>query len=285
MGPSAGYRSVVGLRLLIPALAGALLLAGCAQAGGAPEDPAVAQVAVQAQSLPARPTASGVESRGPAEVVHSIDTTDKVVFITIDDGLYEDPGLVQFLADERIPVTAFLTTGTVMNWPYWKTFESVASIQNHTVTHTSLPTAGDADAEVCGANEAIVQETGQVPWMLRPPYGAYNAGTLAAAGRCGLDWVVHWSVSLPGKKLVYQTKNASLQPGDIILTHFRKGLLPSLRRTVKDIREQGFEVARLEDYLPPRDWQGSDRQQAVEQLPEMTMATQTESRAVLVPGA
>ena len=48
--------------------------------------------------------------------------------------------------------------------------------------------------------------------MLRPPYGAYNASTLAAAGRCGLDWVVHWSVSLPGKTLEYQTKKQALEP-------------------------------------------------------------------------
>ena len=159
----------------------------------------------------------------------------------------------------------------------------MASIQNHTVTHTSLPTLANPDGEICAANEAIVEETGQVPWMLRPPYGAYNASTLAAAGRCGLDWVVHWSVSLPGKRLVYQTADGSLKPGDIILTHFRADLLPALRKAVKDIRKQGFEVGRLEDYLTPRGWAETDN--TVEQLPDMTMATQTESRAVLIPGA
>lgn len=238
------------------------------------------QVAVTQEPSP-RPTASGLKSRGPAQVVHSVDTEDKVVFITIDDGLYEDPELLAFLTDERIPITAFLTTGTIVSWPYWKGLELVGSIQNHTVTHTALPKMANPQSEICDANEDIVEQAGQVPWMLRPPYGAYNASTLAAAGRCGLDWVVHWSVSLPGKRLEYQTKQAGLEPGDIILTHFREGLVPALRRAVKDIRRQGFEVGRLEDYLTPR---GRTDDQT-DSLPEMAMATQTESRAVLVPGS
>ncbi len=272
----------MGIRRLLPVLATALLVAGCGGGGNASPEPAIAQAAVQSEVAPPRPTARpGLSSRGPAEVVHSVDTEDKVVFITIDDGLYEDPELLQFLTDQRIPVTAFLTTGTIVHWPYWKGLEPMASIQNHTVTHTSLPKAADPASEICGANEAIVEQTGQVPWMLRPPYGAYNASTLAAAGRCGLDWVVHWSVSLPGKTLEYQTKKQALEPGDIILTHFRADLLPDLRKAVKDIRRQGFEVARLEDYLLPRGV--ADR--SLGQLPEMAMATQTESRAVLIPGA
>ena len=274
-------------RLVPAALAAAAALALLA----APATPASAATA----PLAPRPPAASVRPQpvlpppppAPAPApfvdryVQRIATTDPVVFITIDDGLYEDPELLQFLTDQRIPVTAFLTTGTIVHWPYWKGLEPMASIQNHTVTHTSLPKAADPASEICGANEAIVEQTGQVPWMLRPPYGAYNASTLAAAGHCGLDWVVHWSVSLPGKTLEYQTKKQALEPGDIILTHFRADLLPALRKAVKDIRRQGFEVARLEDYLLPRGV--ADR--SVGELPEMAMATQTESRAVLIPGA
>ena len=273
----------MGSRLLILPLGAALLMAGCAGGTEVDAEPAVAEIAVEqpAQEPSPRPTAAGLESRGPAEIVHSVDTKDKVVFLTIDDGLHEDPQLLEFLTEERIPITAFLTTGTIVNWPYWTALEPVASIQNHSVTHTALPTLANPDGEICDANEAIVEQTGQVPWMMRPPYGAYNATTLAAAGRCGLDYVVHWSVSLPGKRLAYQTANGSLKPGDIILTHFRPDLLPALRKAVKDIRKQGFEVGRLEDYLTPRGWQAG-ASDVVQKLPEMTMATNTESRAVLV---
>lgn len=274
----------MGSRSLVLLLGGALLTSGCVAPGDDPVPPATEPIAadesVLSAALPQRPEAAGLEPRRPAQLVHSVDTDDKVVFLTIDDGLHEDPELLAYLAAERIPITAFLTTSTIVNWPFWEGLQPVGSIQNHTATHVSLPTLPNPDVEICAANEAIVEETGQLPWMVRPPYGAYNATTLAAAGRCGLDWVVHWSVSLPGKKLEYQRANGSLEPGDIILTHFRKGLVPALRKSIKDIRKQGFEVARLEDYLRPRGWDGK---QIAEGLPDVAMATQTESRAVLVP--
>lgn len=274
----------MGSRSLVLLLGGALLTSGCVAPGDDPVPPATEPIAadesVLSAALPQRPEAAGLEPRRPAQLVHSVDTDDKVVFLTIDDGLHEDPELLAYLAAERIPITAFLTTSTIVNWPFWEGLQTVGSIQNHTATHVSLPTLPNPDVEICAANEAIVEETGQLPWMVRPPYGAYNATTLAAAGRCGLDWVVHWSVSLPGKKLEYQRANGSLEPGDIILTHFRKGLVPALRKSIKDIRKQGFEVARLEDYLRPRGWDGK---QIAEGLPDVAMATQTESRAVLVP--
>lgn len=274
----------MGSRSLVLLLGGALLTSGCVAPGDYPAAPATEPIAadesVFSAALPQRPEAAGLEPRRPAQLVHSVDTEDKVVFLTIDDGLHEDPRLLAYLAAERIPITAFLTTSTIVNWPFWEGLQPVGSIQNHTATHVSLPTLPNPDVEICAANKAIVEETGQLPWMVRPPYGAYNATTLAAAGRCGLDWVVHWSVSLPGKKLEYQRANGSLEPGDIILTHFRKGLVPALRKSIKDIRKQGFEVARLEDYLRPRGWDGK---QIAEGLPDVAMATQTESRAVLVP--
>lgn len=211
--------------------------------------------------------------------MHSVDTDKKVVFLTIDDGLDPDPELLTYLKDNDIPVTVFLTTGTVGDWQYWKDIAPVASIQNHTVVHPALPKLGTAgeEQEICAANEAIVDNTQTQPWMLRPPYGDYDAGTVAAAGQCGLDYVVHWSVSLPGKKLEYQSVGASLQPGDIILTHFRKDLRAALPKVLEDIKAQGFELGRLEDYLTPRGWPVADSG-------DVQMATETESRAFRVAG-
>lgn len=226
-----------------------------------------------------RPSAApDLKGRGPAQVVHSVDTEDKVVFLTIDDGLYQDPRLLEFLRANQIPVTVFLTTGTVGDWQYWRDMGGVASIQNHSVTHSALPPLGQAGAqtEICGANRAISAGAGQVPWMLRPPYGEYDPSTLVAAGRCGLDWVVHWSVTLPGKRLRFQAADGRLKPGDIILTHFREDLAEVLPEVVAGIRKRGFEIGRLEDYLTPRAWpDGAAGSDDVQQ----TQGTTTESRA------
>jgi peptidoglycan/xylan/chitin deacetylase (PgdA/CDA1 family) len=216
-----------------------------------------------------------LKSRKPAEAVYSVKTKDKVVFITIDDGIDADRKVLRYLEENDIPITVFLTTGTVTDWQYWRDIAPVASIQNHTVMHPTLPQRGatGAEQEICGANEAIVENTEQVPWMVRPPYGAYDPSTLAAAGECGLDYLVHWSVSAPGDSLQYQAVGTKLKPGDIVLTHFRKDLAKDLPKIVEEITAQGFEVGRLEDYLTPRGW-------PVTELPEeATMATSTESRA------
>lgn len=258
----------------------ALAASGCAvsNAASAPPTPAASTPA------PApRPSASpGFERRAPAQVIHTIDTNKNVVFLTLDDGLNPDPALLQFLKDNNIPVTVFLTTGTVTDWQYWKDFGAVASIQNHSVTHPSLPGLGEPGAqnEICGANDAIETNTITTPWMVRPPYGAYDASTLAAAGDCGLDYVVHWSVSLPADKLEYQVVGGSLEPGDIILTHFRKDLASVLPKVIDDIHQQGFEVGRLEDYLTPRGWPKPNDPQTSPS--DMQMETKTESRAYLV---
>lgn len=251
----------------------ALAATGCAvsNAASAPPTP------VASTPAPApRPTASpGLERRAPAQVVHTIDTKKKVVFLTIDDGLDPDPALLQYLKDNNIPVTVFLTTGTVADWQYWKDIAPVASIQNHSIKHPALPGLGQAgaEAEICGANKAIVANTGTTPWMMRPPYGAYNESTLAAAGDCGMDYAVHWSVSLPGDVLEYQMVGGSLEPGDIILTHFRKDLASVLPKVIEDIHAQGFELARLEDYLTPRGWPKPAA------TTDTQMETATESRA------
>lgn len=249
----------------------ALGLTGCAAQRAASVEPTVT-----APAPAPRPTAQpGFASRGPAEVVHRVDTKDKVVFLTIDDGLDPDPALQRYLQDNDVPVTVFLTTGTVTGWNFWKDMGGVASIQNHTVVHPALPKLGAKQGtEICEANAAIAKHTGQSPWMLRPPYGSFNSATLSAAGECGLDWVVHWSVSLPGGELQFQKVGGSLKPGDVILTHFRPELADQLPKVVDEIRAQGFEIARLEDYLLPR---GS-----APTAGNMQMSTPTESRAYLV---
>lgn len=211
--------------------------------------------------------------------MHSVDTKKNVVFLTIDDGLDADRATLDYLQEKNIPVTVFLTTGTVSDWQYWKDFSAVGSIQNHTIMHPSLPSVGKSGAsdEICGANEAIAENVGATAWMMRPPYGAYDAGTLAAAGDCGLDYAVHWTVSAPGSDLEYQAVGASLKPGDIVLTHFRKDLRQDLPKIVKEIESLGFEIGRLEDYLTPRGWPKSQSEPEASQT-----GTATESRAYRV---
>jgi peptidoglycan/xylan/chitin deacetylase (PgdA/CDA1 family) len=177
---------------------------------------------------------------------------------------------MEYLTKEGIPVTVFLTTGTVTDWDYWRDMAAVGSIQNHSVSHAAFPGLGRAGQvrEMCEASASIDDGTGEAPWMVRPPYGAFDDGTLAAAGQCGLDYVVQWTATMGSGRLQYQTAKGGLDRGDIILGHFTPDLARTLPAIVKQIRAEGFEVARLEDYLLPRGWKAP--------------ATATESRAYFV---
>ena len=64
--------------------------------------------------------------------------TNKVVFVTIDDGIEKDPRFIQMVKDFQIPITVSLAD--VLVWDAYAYFEKLhetgyVSIQNHTVTH------------------------------------------------------------------------------------------------------------------------------------------------------
>ena len=70
--------------------------------------------------------------------------------------------------------------------------------------------------------------------------------------------IVLWRESMQIKNMQYQLPGKKLRPGDIILAHFRgpaelKGttMTQMFANLLKRIREQGFAVARLEDYIQP----------------------------------
>lgn len=191
---------------------------------------------------------------GLPTVLDSINTTDKVVFMTIDDGYSTDPGVAALLKATGIPVTSFLTANTVRdNTAYFGKISKLdgQAIQNHSISHPQMPTLSESSQQeqLCATSADLQKWYGTKPWMFRPPYGEYNDTTRSAAKACGINYLVLWNASLPGDLLRYQNGN-ELKSGDIILTHWRDDLAPDLLRTLQDINAQGFKIAALQDYLP-----------------------------------
>jgi peptidoglycan/xylan/chitin deacetylase (PgdA/CDA1 family) len=196
---------------------------------------------------------------GRATAISRIKTKDPVVFLTIDDGGHEEPPTAAILRKEEVPITSFLTVELVDHDPDF--YQRISrrdgqTIQAHTLTHPQLPLLGyDAQRqEICESKKVLTQWYGERPWMVRPPYGDYNDSTLVAADSCDLDYVVLWTVNMPeGGKGSFQYKTGDgFVPGDIILAHWRPDLHRDIKRALRDIRSQGFEVAALQDYLPRR---------------------------------
>lgn len=197
---------------------------------------------------------------GGVPVISEIPTKEKIVFLTFDDGAEKDPEFVTMMRELKIPFTMFLTDSVIRaDYGYFKKLQGLGdSIQNHTLTHPNLRTLSAAaqKQEICGQQEKLRNRYGTAPRLFRPPYGNWNENTRAAAASCGIEKIVLWRESMQIKNMQYQDAARKLHPGDIILAHFRgpselKGttMTHMTANLLRHIQEQGFTVARLDDYL------------------------------------
>ncbi|MFD3378662.1 MULTISPECIES: polysaccharide deacetylase family protein [unclassified Streptomyces] len=246
-------------------LAGLVCLAGCAQSVdpierlgkkaaekvrtyGPTEDPyrrwGLSAPLAPAPEPPDRRPSARTAGPGLPPVVDRVPTRDRVVFLTFEDGAEKDPAFVDMVRELRLPVTMFLTDSVVgPGYAHFGRLRAVgATVQNHTLDHPylpGLPYAGQR-AEICGQQEKLKQRFGIRPRLFRPPYGDYNADTLRAAADCGVAAVVLW-------------RDADrLRPGDVL--HCPEGrngtsLTRATAKILNRVQDQGFTVARLEDYL------------------------------------
>ena len=196
---------------------------------------------------------------GLPPVISRVPTDDKVVFLTIDDGDEKDPEFVRMMRELDVPYSAFLSDYLVSaNYGYFRGMRKLGNgVHNHTLHHRYLPGL-DADGqrkEICGQQDILQREIGERPRLFRPPYGNFTEETLHIAGSCGVEVVPLWTQEAFPDRMEYRDLDQRLHPGDIILTHFRgrhdwPGTMPDVaRRVVRTATEQGFAIARLEDYV------------------------------------
>jgi peptidoglycan/xylan/chitin deacetylase (PgdA/CDA1 family) len=186
-----------------------------------------------------------------APVIYRVATTQPVVFLTIDDGWVRDPQVIVFIQDHHLPVTIFLIAAASREGPpYFQALQTAgASIEDHTLTHPRLPTLGLAAQEhqICGAADDDARTYGTRPTLMRPPYGLENRVTQRAAAVCQMKAVVEWSAVMSNGRLT--ALGGHLQPGYIIILHFRPTLLTDLEAAVAAIEAARLTVGRLESYL------------------------------------
>lgn len=187
--------------------------------------------------------------------VYRVDTDDPVVFVTIDDGHHPSSEALDIIREHEMPVSLFLNEDPIVyNHSYFAKYIELGNhVHSHTLSHpdlTQLDTARQEN-EICGMVDTLKDrygEAGHVGSLLRPPYGASNKATAAAAQRCGLDTIVHWTVTAEDGRLSFAAGDG-LQPGDIILTHFTEDLPDNLARIRELADDSGLTIARLEDRL------------------------------------
>ena len=194
--------------------------------------------------------------------IPQIETTDKVFFITIDDGWTKDPAVAKWVRQTRTPITVFLTAAANPEdtSDFFRTVSRYGSVQNHTRTHKYLTSSStDVNDEVCRIQSTYAKRYDERPWMLRPPYG--NGGWPTAprsehqrisstVGPCGIKYVVNWTALVSNEgEFASQRGGDRIAAGDIVLLHFVPGLRDQLAALVERGKWSGLEPANLADYL------------------------------------
>ncbi|MFF4381343.1 polysaccharide deacetylase family protein [Kitasatospora sp. NPDC001547] len=196
---------------------------------------------------------------GRPPVVYRVPTDDKVVFLTVDDGAEKDPEFSRMAEELGIPLSAYVSDYLAReNYGYFRDLHAQGvEINNHTINHRNLKVLDyeSQRQEICTQQDQLEQQIGARPRLFRPPYGEYNDDTLRAAASCGVEAVPLWNEEAFPDHMEWRYDDRKLHPGDIILTHFRgadiwKASMPDLlRKVLNEVTEQGFALARLDDYL------------------------------------
>jgi peptidoglycan/xylan/chitin deacetylase (PgdA/CDA1 family) len=195
-------------------------------------------------------------------VFSRVPLTDKVVFVTIDDGIEKDPRFIEMVRDFRVPITISLADVLIRDdYAYFeKLYETgYVSVQNHTVNHPlDMPglSASQQLYEIAAQQEKLRKEYGVTPYIFRPPGGNYDETTIASTSQAGLKGMMLWKEAMQITDMQYQTSVHRLNPGDIILCHFRgpaqlsgESMVHMMIHLYRRIQAQGFTVADITQYV------------------------------------
>jgi len=184
------------------------------------------------------------------KVVHQVRTKDKVVFITIDDGVTVSDSLAKFVDENEIPITTFALAGELWRNRDWFRDRKNMTFENHTNTHAhmTLITPESQIFEICGASQIVRNVVNDRPIFFRPPGGSWNEEVRESVGRSGIKYLLMWNVQIYRGRTSMSGRK-SLGPGDIILLHYTPSLENDLKILLKKMKQAGLRPALLRDYL------------------------------------
>jgi hypothetical protein len=134
----------------------------------------------------------GHEDLNLPPVFTTVPTSQKIVFLTLDDGTEKDPACLRMTNELKIPYTAFLSDFAIKeDYGYFERMQATGVVlNNHTLHHPHLPALAPArqKREICGMQKVIEKRFGKRPRLFRPPYGNYDRATLRAAKSCGIEY-------------------------------------------------------------------------------------------------
>jgi peptidoglycan/xylan/chitin deacetylase (PgdA/CDA1 family) len=192
-----------------------------------------------------------------AVVWRSVAHAGRRVALTFDDG-YDKAGWAAVLAAlhaAHVHATLFVNGRYVVAYPTLarRTIAWGEAIGSHTWSHILATTETPAQirSQIEGDVDAWwrVAHATPVPYF-RPPYGGYDATTLAVAGSLGFARVMLWSVdpsdyTRPGAAVIVARVLAAVRPGAIVELHLLPQTAAALPALIAGLRARGYELVTL----------------------------------------
>jgi peptidoglycan-N-acetylglucosamine deacetylase len=196
----------------------------------------------------------------------------KDIALTFDDG--PSPYTAQILSileRTRVPATFFEIGRQAQTSPGLIQRESHDGfdVGDHTLSHPALAalSASRQQSEIGQGARRIASAGAAAPRLFRPPYGSFNASTLAALGFRRMLMVL-WSVDtkdyrFPGVRRIVYTALSGARAGAIILMHDGGGprdqTVEALPRIIRGLQRRGFHLVTVTQLVaddPPPPNQG-----------------------------
>ena len=187
-----------------------------------------------------------------------VKTTEKVVYLTFDDGpdAEQTPQVLDVLKRNNAQATFFCIGSRIAGNEQIikRIFDEGHTIGNHSFCHTNnFPLFSRrrmiADIEQC--QKAIESAIGTAPTLFRPPFGVTNPTVGKAVKTLNLKtigWTIRtYDTNRGSDAKIARRINRQLRPGAIILLHDR---LPQsaerLQMVIDTVRKNGYEIGKLE---------------------------------------
>lgn len=195
-------------------------------------------------------------------IVHRVDTDDKVVALTIDDGpSAKYPEVLKVLADAQIPATFYLIGEDLAAQPAAGRAIAQAGheLGNHSYTHRRMVfVSADTVRDELERTDAEIAKTGyQGPITFRPPFGKKLWALpkyLSDHDRTTVTWDVEPdSGKVASTDEIVAETVAKVRPGSIVLLHVWSdqgaASLAAIPRIVSELRSRGYSFVTVSNLI------------------------------------
>ncbi|PCS01022.1 polysaccharide deacetylase family protein [Lactococcus fujiensis] len=185
----------------------------------------------------------------------------KLIALTFDDGPNPQttPILIQTLANAGVSATFFPLGKQAQAYPKLIKAEAAGGneVASHSWNHANLVnlTADKQKEEILSAHDLINSLSGQSTNFYRPPYGSYNATTLAQTNLAAVNWSIDtndWRYVNNSAKVVQNAVTHAHDGGIILMHDIHSWSVAAVPQIIQELKAQGYTFVTVTQLLNSR---------------------------------